>query len=81
MDLHLPSGLVLELNNVYFVLSISNNIIFASCLDMNDFSIVIKDNICSIYKNGLFYGSSNMIDGLYVLDLDKQVLNINNKKN
>jgi transposase InsO family protein len=80
VDLHLPSGLVLELNNVYSVPSISKNIISASCLDMSDFSIVIKNNSCSIYKNGLFYGSCNLIDGLYVLDLERQVLNINNKR-
>jgi hypothetical protein len=37
LDLHLPSGLILELSHVYFVPSISRNIIFVSCMDMDGF--------------------------------------------
>jgi hypothetical protein len=37
LDLYLSSGLILELNSVYFVPSISRNIISVSCMDMNDF--------------------------------------------
>jgi hypothetical protein len=45
---------------------------------MNDFSFVIKDNICSIYKDELYYGSSFMMNDLYILEIDKPVFN-NNK--
>jgi hypothetical protein len=48
IELCLPSGLIMELENVYFVPSISRNIISISCQEMNDFSFVIKDNGCSI---------------------------------
>jgi hypothetical protein len=37
LDLYLPSGLILELSSVYFVPSISRNIIFVSCMDMDGF--------------------------------------------
>ena len=79
VELYLPSGLVLELKDVYFVPTISRNIISISCLEEDGFSFVIKDKCCSIYKNGLYYGSSYMINGLYMLEINKSVFNINNK--
>jgi hypothetical protein len=44
LDLHLPSGLILEFSSIYFVLSISRNIIFVSCMDIYDFIFSIKDH-------------------------------------
>jgi hypothetical protein len=67
----------MELENVYFVPNISRNIISISCQEMNDFSFVIKDNGCSIYKYELYYGSSFMMNSLYILEIDKPVFNIN----
>ena len=64
IELYLPSGLVMELENVYFVPSISKNIISISCLETNGFSFVIKDTRCSIYKKEVYYGSSCMMNGL-----------------
>jgi hypothetical protein len=78
IELCLPSRLIMELKNVYFVSSISKNIISMSCLEMNGFSFVIKDNGCSIYKDELYYGSSFMMNSLYMLEIDKFVFN-NNK--
>jgi hypothetical protein len=43
LDLHLPSELILELSSVYFVTSISRNIISVLCMDMDDFIFSIKD--------------------------------------
>jgi hypothetical protein len=37
LDLHLPSGLILELSSVYFILFISRNIISISCMDIDGF--------------------------------------------
>jgi hypothetical protein len=45
----------------------------------NGFSFVIKDNGCSIYKYELYYGSSFMINGLYMLEINKPVFNINKR--
>jgi hypothetical protein len=80
IELYLPSGFILELENVYFVPTISRNIISISCLEMNGFSFVIKDNRCSIYKNETYYGSSYLLNGLYMLEMENPVFNINNKR-
>jgi GAG-pre-integrase domain/Integrase core domain len=80
LDLHLPSGLVLELSSVYYVPSISRNIISVSCMDMDGFTFSIKDQYFSFYRDGIFYGSSQVVNDLYVLEMDNQVLNINNKR-
>ena len=47
--LSLPSGLFLELDNCYYVPTMSRNIISISCLDVVGFSFIIKNNTCSIY--------------------------------
>jgi hypothetical protein len=70
LDLHLPSGLVLELSSVYFVPSISKNIISVSCMDMDDFTFSIKDQYLSFYRDDIFYGSSQVMNDLYVLEMD-----------
>jgi hypothetical protein len=79
LDLQLPSELILELSSVYFVSSISRNIISVSCMDMDDFTFSIKDQCFSFYKDGIFYGSFQVVNDLYILEMDNQVLNINNK--
>jgi gag-polypeptide of LTR copia-type len=54
LDLHLPSGLILELSSVYFVPSISRNIIYVSCMDMDGFIFSIKDRCFSFYRDYIF---------------------------
>ena len=79
-SLPLPSGLVLELNDCYFVPSITKNIISVSVLDAEGFKFEIKNNSCSVYFKEMFYASAKLINGLYVLDLDKHIYNIDCKK-
>jgi hypothetical protein len=69
----------MELENEYFVPSISRNIISISCQEMNNFSFLIKDNGCSIYKYELYYGFSFMMNGLHMLEINKPVFNINKR--
>ena len=76
----LPSGFVLELENCYYVPSITRNIISISSLDSKGFSFQFKDNSCSFALNGMFYGSAQQENGLYVLDTSKHIYNINTKK-
>ena len=40
-DLTLPSGLVFQLKNCYYVPVVSRNIISASCLDVDGFHFII----------------------------------------
>ncbi|KAK8696645.1 hypothetical protein V6N13_001777 [Hibiscus sabdariffa] len=78
--LSLPSGLVLNLENCYFVPSLTKNIISVSCLDKIGFEIIIKNNCCSFYLNNLFYGSAQLINGLYILNQENKIFNINTKR-
>jgi len=50
--LSLPSGMVLEINNCYHVPAISRNIIYISCLDLDEFSI--NDKCCSFDRGDIF---------------------------
>ena len=55
-DLTLPSGLVFQLKNCYYVLAVSRNIISVSLLDVDGFHFIIKNNIFSIYNADIFMG-------------------------
>ena len=77
--LTLPSGLIIQLENCYYVPAISRNIISIACLDKFGFSFIIKNNCCSIYLNDIFYATAQMNNGLYVLDLEMPINNINTK--
>ncbi|KAK8619616.1 hypothetical protein V6N13_135898 [Hibiscus sabdariffa] len=74
--LSLPSGLILNLENCYFVPSLTKNIISVSCLD----KIIIKNNSCSFFYDNLFYGSAQLINGLHILNQENMIFNINTKK-
>ena len=52
LDLHLSSGLVLNLKNVYHVPSVFRNIISVSCLDADGFCFVIDNSRMVISKDG-----------------------------
>ncbi|KAK8563326.1 hypothetical protein V6N12_035475 [Hibiscus sabdariffa] len=78
--LSLPSGLVLNLENCYIVPSLTKNIISVSCLDKIGFEVIIKNNSCSFYYDNLFYGSAQLINGLYILNQENMIYNINTKR-
>jgi len=70
MQLHLPLRFILELNNCYFVLSLSRNIVSPSCLMKDGYSFVSKDNGCVISKNDTFVAFASIVNGLFILNLD-----------
>ena len=51
LPLHLPSGLVLDLNNCYLVPALSMSIISGSCLMRDGYSFKSENNGCSIYMS------------------------------
>ena len=53
LPLHLPSGLVLDLNNYYLVPALSMNIISGSCLMRDGYSFKSENNGCSIYMRDM----------------------------
>src|SRR4051812_38928788 len=78
LPLHLPSGLVLYLNNCYLVPALSMNIISGSCLLRDGYLFKSKNNGCSIYMSNMFYAHAPLIDGLFLLNLDSGNTHINN---
>ena len=78
--LTLPTGLIIELENCYYVPVISRNIIFIPCLDKIGFNFIIKNKCCSIYMDDIFCANAYMSNGLYVLDLEMPIYNINTKR-
>ena len=69
LPLHLPSGLVLDLNNCYLVPALSMNIISRYCLMRDIYSFKSENNGCSIYMSNMFYGHAPLKSGLFLLNL------------
>ena len=66
MQLHLPTEFVLELNNCYFVPSLSRNIVSPSCLMKDCYSFASENNGCAISKNNMFVTFASIVNGLFV---------------
>ena len=62
--------------------AVRRNIISVSCLDVDGFHFIIKNNIFSIYNADIFYRNAHLSNGLYVLNLEqpKPIYNINTKR-
>src|SRR3954466_15232400 len=78
LPLHLPSGLVLNLNNCYLVPALSMNIISGSCLLRDGYSFKSENNGCSIYMRDMFYGHAPLKSGLFLMNLDSSDTHIHN---
>ena len=78
LPLHLHSGLVLNLNYCYLVFVLSINIISGSCLLRDDYSSKSKNNGCSIHMSNIFYGHAPLVNGLFLLNLDRSDTHIHN---
>ena len=68
LPLHLPLGLVLDLNNCYLVPALSMNIISGSCLMRDGYSFKLENNGCSIYMSNIFYGHARLMSGLFFVE-------------
>ena len=60
----------------------SRNIISISCLDLDGYSFVIKNNKIIIHRNVIYYGNVILDSGFYILDLNnnKSIYNIDTKR-
>ena len=70
LPLHLPSGLVLDLNNCYLVPALSMNIISGSCLMRDGYLLKSKNNDYSIYMSNIFYDHGLLKNGLFLMNFD-----------
>jgi hypothetical protein len=81
MQLHLSSRFILELNNCYYVPSISQNIVSHSCLRKDGYSFMSKDNGCVISKDDMFVAFSSIVNEIFILNHDDaHVCNVNAKR-
>ena len=83
LPLHLPTGLVLNLNNCYLVPALSMSIVSGSRLIRDGYSFKSENNGCSIYMSNIFYGHAPLLSGLFLLNLkrgDTHVHNIEAKR-
>jgi len=55
-NLTLPSGMLLDLDNCYFVLVLIRSIVSISYLDLNRFKFIIETKYYSFYNNDVHYG-------------------------
>ena len=74
--LTLLNGLILKLDNCYFVIALSRNIVPI----FNGFRFIIKGKYYSFYNNDIYYRYDN-INGLYIPDFEMSKFNITSKKN
>jgi hypothetical protein len=81
MQLHLPLGFIMELNNCYFVPSLSRNIISPSYLMMDGYLFLSENNGCDLSKNDMFVASAPIKNGLFILNLDDSpICNVSAKR-
>jgi hypothetical protein len=80
IELNLPSGFILELDDAYFVPSITRNIISISYLDLESYHFVIKDKYYFLYRNDVCFYCGHLMNGCYVLENDKHILSVENDK-
>ena len=78
LPLHIPLGLILDLNNCYLVPALSMNIISGSCLMWDSYSFKLENNGCSIYMSNIFYGHAPLMSDLFLLNLDRGDTHIHN---
>ena len=71
LPLHLPTGLVLNLNNCYLVPALSMNIVSGSRLMRDGYSFKLENNGCSIYLRDMFYGHAPLGNGLLLMNLER----------
>ena len=64
---------VLILKDYLYVPNVRRNLISATYLGKNGYCVILKDNVI-IKKDKVFICSGNVIDGLYILTLDKHEL-------
>ena len=70
LPLHLPTGLVFNLNNCYLVPALSMNIVSGSRLMRDGYSFKSDNNRCSSYMRHMFYGHAPQVNGLFLMNLE-----------
>ena len=78
--LTLPSGLILSLENCYYVLALTKDIVYISSLNKKGFHLTFSNNSCSIMLNDVFYAYDTLCNGIYILDISNPILIVHDNK-
>ncbi|KAJ9558223.1 hypothetical protein OSB04_012837 [Centaurea solstitialis] len=68
-SLSLPSGLVLELNNCYYIPNMIKNVLSFDLLVDQGFYYKYTYKMISVFKDNIFYFKATPVDGLYTVNL------------
>ncbi|KAJ9553288.1 hypothetical protein OSB04_017333 [Centaurea solstitialis] len=68
-SLSLPSGLVLELNNCYYIPNMIKNVLSFDLLVDQGFYYKYSYKMISVFKDNIFYFKATPVDGLYTVNL------------
>ena len=78
--MNLPSGLCLNLDNFFYTPTLTKNVVSISCLNKKGFHLNFCKNGCYIVLNDVFYAGGTLSNGIYILDMSKTILNVNENK-
>ena len=78
--LNLPSGLLLNLDDFYYVPALTKNIIFISYLNKKVFHLTFSNNGCSIMLIDVIYASGTLSNEIHILDMSNPILTIHDNK-
>ncbi|KAJ9556254.1 hypothetical protein OSB04_010868 [Centaurea solstitialis] len=68
-SLSLPSGLVLELDNCYYIPNMIKNVLSFDLLVDQGFYYKYDSKMISVFKNNIFYFKATPVNGLYTVNL------------
>ena len=74
--LSLPSGLLLNLDDCYYVAALTKKFIYVSYLNKKGFHLTFSNNDCSIMLNGVLYASGTLYNGI----MSNPILTIHDNK-
>ena len=73
--LNLPSGILLNLDDCYYILALTKRIIYVSYLNKKGFHLTF-----SIMLNGVLYASGTLYNGIHILVMSNTILTAHDNK-
>ena len=75
-----PSGLLLNLDDCYYVPTLTKNIIYVSYLNKKGFHLSFRNNVCYIMLNDVLYASGTLYNGIHILDVSNPILTFHDNR-